>query len=116
MAGMAFLCMTALLGMVYALTDDPGDALSYHFGFQGIIVRELEQDWPASNLLLPDLPRSYNYAAHLWVLGASRMAGLPPDMLVAHTHLCSSAAVQRPLCWALVGACWLCPGGSPASA
>ena len=29
------------------------------------------------------MPLSYNYAAHLWVLGAGRATGLPIDVLVA---------------------------------
>jgi hypothetical protein len=83
LAGTFFLCLTALLGMAHVLSGDPGDGFSFHFAFQGIIVRGIEQGWPPPNLLIPDLPWSYNYAAHLWVMGASQIAGLPVDVLVA---------------------------------
>jgi hypothetical protein len=83
LAGTFFLCLTALLGMAHVLSGDPGDAFSYHFAFQAVIVRGLEQGWPPPNLLIPGLPWSYNYGAHLWVMGASRIAGLPVDILVA---------------------------------
>ena len=33
--------------------------------------------------MLPDVPLAYNYLAHLWVLGATAMTGLPLDLLVA---------------------------------
>jgi hypothetical protein len=81
--GTAFLCMTALLGMANVLSDDPGDGFSFHFAFQGVIVRGLERGWPPPNLLIPHVPLSYNYAAHLWILGASQITGLPIDVLVA---------------------------------
>jgi hypothetical protein len=83
LVGAFFLCITGLLGMAYVVSGDPGDAFSFHFAFQGIIVRGLEQGWPPPNLLIPDIPLSYNYAAHLWVMGASWIAGLPVDVLVA---------------------------------
>ena len=83
LASTFFLCLTALLGMAHVLSGDPGDAFSYHFAFQGIILRGIERGWPPPNLLLPGLPWSYNYGAHLWVMGASRIAGLPIDVLVA---------------------------------
>ena len=83
LAGAFFLCITGLLGAAHVLSGDPGDAFSFHFAFQGVIVRGLEQGWPPPNLLIPSVPLSYNYAAHLWVMGASRIAGLPVDVLVA---------------------------------
>ncbi len=83
LAGTCFVCATALLSMAHILSGDPDYGFSFHFAFQGVIVRGLEHGWPPSNLLLPDVPLSYNYAAHLWVLGAGRATGLPIDVLVA---------------------------------
>ncbi|WP_376098583.1 hypothetical protein ACE7GA_08885 [Roseomonas sp. CCTCC AB2023176] len=83
-AGVALLlAVTSLVGMANVLAGDPGDAFSFHSAFQAIIVRGLERGWPAPNLLLPDTNWSYNHAAHLWVLGAARVTGVPVDALVA---------------------------------
>src|SRR5579871_1455351 len=46
LGGAFFLCLTGLLGMTNVLSGGPGDAFSYHFAFQGVIVRGLEQGWP----------------------------------------------------------------------
>ena len=86
-AGTVFLCLTALLNMAYFRslppTDPFLDRVWFHFGFQGSIVRALELGWPPPHLLLPDVPRSYNYATHLWILGATHIGGLPLEVLVA---------------------------------
>ena len=82
LAGTLFVCVTALLGTAHVLSN-PRDVFSFHSAFQGVLVRGLERGWPPPNLLIPDVLISYNYAAHLWVLGASRMTGLPIDLLVA---------------------------------
>jgi len=92
-----FLCATAVLSLAQILAGDPADVLSFHAAFQAVIVRGLEQGWPPPNLMLPDVPWAYNYAAHLWVLGASRMTGLPLDLLVtrqAPLLLCVTAAAS----------------------
>lgn len=78
-----FLCLTGLLGTANVLAGDPGDGFSFHSAFQGILVRGLEQGWPPPNLLLPNMHLSYNYGAHLWVLGVAEITGLPIDALVA---------------------------------
>jgi hypothetical protein len=83
LAGIIFLVLTAVLSMANVLSGDPGDGFSFHFAIQGVIVRGLERGWPPPNLLIPNVPWSYNYAAHLWILGASQTTGLPLDILVA---------------------------------
>jgi hypothetical protein len=77
-----FLCFTALLGMGFIQSGDPGDAFSEHAAFQGIIIRGLEFGRPPPNLLLPEVAWSYNYLAHLWVLGVKLTTGLSIDVLV----------------------------------
>jgi hypothetical protein len=77
--GALLLWATPLLTMGYLLTQDN----SSHFAFQGVIVRSLALGWPPPNLLLADVPLSYNYAAHLWLLAAHESTGLPVETLVA---------------------------------
>ena len=77
-----FLCFTALLGMGFIQSGDPGDAFSEHAAFQGVIIRGLEFGRPPPNLLLPELTWSYNYLAHLWLLGVKLVTGLSIDVLV----------------------------------
>jgi hypothetical protein len=110
LAGTIFLVLTALLGMANVLSGDPGDAFSFHFAFQGVIVRGLERGWPPPNLLIPDVPWSYNYAAHLWVFGANHVAGVPLDVLVARYGPVflggSAAAVMMAFGRCLLGLQW----------
>ncbi len=82
-AGALFLCLTPLLTMVYLLADDPGGSTSLHFAFQGVVVRSLETGWPPANLGVADLPLSYHYAAHLWILAAFQNSGIDLGVLVA---------------------------------
>ncbi|GAU83447.1 hypothetical protein [Bosea sp. BIWAKO-01] len=110
LAGTIFLVLTALLGIANVLSGDPGDAFSFHFAFQGVIVRGLERGWPPPNLLIPDVPWSYNYAAHLWILGANHVAGVPLDVLVARYGPVflggSAAAVMMAFGRCLLGLKW----------
>ncbi|MCO4053324.1 MAG: hypothetical protein HEQ16_04565 [Bosea sp.] len=78
-----FLCLSSFMGMANVLAGDTDWAFSFHSAFQGNIVRGLEGGWPPRNLLLPGVDWSYNYGAHLWVLGVARITGLPLDALVA---------------------------------
>jgi hypothetical protein len=86
-AGTVFFCVTASLNMAYFHSLPPTDSFFdrswFHFGVQGWIVRALEFGRPPPHLLIPDVPLSYNYAAHLWMLGANHIGGLPLDVLVA---------------------------------
>ena len=40
------------------------------------MVQGLARGWPPPNLMLADIPWSYNYAAHLWVLAAHETCGI----------------------------------------
>ncbi len=84
--GALLLCATPLLTIGYLLTQDHPSYYSSHFAFQGVIVRSLALGWPPPNLLLADVPLSYNYAAHLWLLAAHESTGLPVETLVARTR------------------------------
>ncbi|MBR0965833.1 hypothetical protein JQ554_16685 [Bradyrhizobium diazoefficiens] len=81
--GTLFFCFTALIGVGFTFTGETPDVYSEHSAFQGMIVRALEFGWPPPNLLLPDVPLSYHYAAHLWIFGAKLTTGIPVDVLVA---------------------------------
>jgi hypothetical protein len=80
-------CATPLLTLGFLVAADRSTAFSDHFAFQGVLVQGLAQvsahGWPPRFLLLADTPLSYNYAAHLWVLGAHAITGLPVEVLVA---------------------------------
>jgi hypothetical protein len=82
----AFVCFTALLGISYIYaglnTEAYTDSYSAHAAFEGIIVRGLELGYPPTNLLFPNADWSYNYAAHLWILGTTLTTGLSVDVLV----------------------------------
>ena len=80
--GTLFVCVTALLGVGLIYSGDLIDSHSMHSAFQGVIIRGLELGWPPPNLLLPEVAWSYNYAAHLWLLGVKLTTGLPIDVLV----------------------------------
>jgi hypothetical protein len=80
--GTLFVCVTALLGVGFIYSGDFVDSYSMHAAFQGVIMRGLELGWPPPNLLLPEVAWSYNYAAHLWLLGVKLTTGLPIDVLV----------------------------------
>jgi hypothetical protein len=84
--GSAFICFTALLGISYIFagiyTEVYTDSYSAHAAFEGVIVRGLELGYPPTNLLFPNANWSYNYAAHLWLLGVKLTAGLSIDVLV----------------------------------
>jgi hypothetical protein len=80
--GTLFVCVTALLGVGFIYSGDLIDSHSMHSAFQGVIIRGLELGWPPPNLLLPEVAWSYNYAAHLWLLGVKLTTGLPIDLLV----------------------------------
>jgi hypothetical protein len=77
-----FLCFTALLGAGFIYSAGSNDAYSWHSAIQGVFIRGLEVGWPPPNLLLPEVALSYNYAAHLWLLGVKLTTGLPIDVLV----------------------------------
>jgi len=81
--GSLFFCFTALLGVGFTVTGDYLEGYSEHSAFQGVIIRGLEFGWPPPNLLLPEVAWSYNYAAHLWILGVKLTTDLPIDVLVA---------------------------------
>lgn len=106
----AFLCLTSFMGMANVLAGDTDWAFSFHSAFQGVIVRGLEGGWPPANLLLPGVDWSYNYGAHLWVLGAARITGLPLDLLVArHAPLVlafAAAGAMLAVAQALLGLRW----------
>jgi len=84
--GSAFICFTALLGISYIFaginTEVYADSYSAHAAFEGVIVRGLELGYPPTNLLFPNANWSYNYAAHLWLLGVKLTTGLSIDVLV----------------------------------
>ena len=86
-AGTVFICVTALLNMAFFHSLSPADPFFdrswFHFGFEASIVRALESGWPPRHLMIPDVPLSYNYGVHLWILGANRIGGLPLDVLAA---------------------------------
>jgi hypothetical protein len=81
--GSLFLCFTALLGVGFIYAGEYVESFSFHSAFQGVIVRGLEFGWPPPNLTLPEVAWSYNYLAHLWLLGVKLTTGLPIDVLVA---------------------------------
>lgn len=84
--GSAFICFTALLGISYIFAGINAEvyteSYSSHAAFEGIIVRGLELGYPPTNLLFPSANWSYNYAAHLWILGVKLTTGLSIDVLV----------------------------------
>ncbi len=105
--GTVFLCLTALLAMAVQLIEG-GD--NFHFAFQGVIVRGLQLGHPPPNLLLPDVPWSYNYAAHLWILGVNLISGLSIEVLVARYGpllLCFiAAAMMLAFARRMIGLAW----------
>ncbi len=54
----------------------------FHHAFQGVIAASVAQGWPPPNLTLPDVPLSYHYAVHLWVVAAKMVTGVSIDVLV----------------------------------
>jgi hypothetical protein len=80
--GTLFLCFTALLGVGFINAGEYVESFSFHAAFQGVIIRGLEFGWPPPNLTLPEVAWSYNYLAHLWLLGVKLTTGLPIDVLV----------------------------------
>lgn len=84
LAGTCLLSLTALLGVGFIYSGNYVESYSSHAGFEGVIIRGLEFGWPPPNLLFPNAPWSYNYAAHLWVLGVKLTTGLPIDVLVTN--------------------------------
>jgi hypothetical protein len=95
--GTLFLCFTALLGIGYIYSDVTADSYSAHAAFQGVIVRGLQAGWPPPNLLLPGVAWSYNYAAHLWLLGINTVTGLSIDVLVTRYGPVSLAGASAAL-------------------
>ena len=81
--GAVFWSLTALLGIGFIYSSDFNDSFSAHAAFQGVIVRGLEAGSPPPNLLLPGVAWSYNYAAHLWILGVNQTTGLSIEVLVS---------------------------------
>ncbi|MBR1277685.1 hypothetical protein [Bradyrhizobium sp. AUGA SZCCT0283] len=112
--GLAFACFTALLGVsfMYAGTysDVYTDAYSSHAAFEGVIVRGLEFGYPPANLLFPNAGWSYNYAAHLWLLGVKLTTGSSIDVLVTRFGPAflggASAAVMVAFGRYVVGLAW----------
>ena len=107
LAGIIFLVLTAVLSMANVLSGDPGDGFSFHFAIQGVIVRGLERGWPPPNLLIPNVPWSYNYAAHLWILGASALTQTEDTGIGASFSKIALAEVvhvkgRQSLLWALM--------------
>jgi hypothetical protein len=97
--GSAFICFTALLGISYIYaglyTEVYTDSYSAHAAFEGVIVRGLELGYQPANLLFPNANWSYNYAAHLWLLGVKLTTGLSIDVLVTRygpAFLCGASA------------------------
>jgi hypothetical protein len=86
LSGVAFSCLTALIGISFIFSgiyaDVYTESFSAHAAFEGIIVRGLELGYPPTNLLFPNADWSYNYAAHLWLLGVKLTTGLSIDVLV----------------------------------
>jgi hypothetical protein len=71
-----------VLGTTVALVL-PGLPGNEHSAFQGVLVTSLALGWPPPNLLLPDVPLSYNYLAHLWLLGVHQNTDVTIPELVA---------------------------------
>jgi hypothetical protein len=84
LAGACLLSLTALLGVGFIYSGNYVESFSSHAAFEGVIIRGLESGWPPPNLLFPNAPWSYNYLAHLWVLGVKLTTGLPIDVLVTN--------------------------------
>jgi len=77
-----FICSVALIGLGYLYNNANPDSYSWHTAFEAVIIRGLEVGWPPPNFLFPNAPWSYNYAAHLWLLGVHVLTGLPVDSLI----------------------------------
>lgn len=110
-AGAGFCCLTGLLGEGYFHLDGGlNEGNSLHFAFQGVVIRGLEAGWPPPNLLLPGVAWSYNYAAHLWLLGVNQSTGLPIEVLVGPYGSFFLGSVSAALLWAFgrypVGLAW----------
>lgn len=80
--GSFLICSVALIGLGYLYTYVDSDSYSWHTAFEAVIIRGLEVGWPPPNFLFPNAPWSYNYAAHLWLLGVHAITGLPTDALI----------------------------------
>ncbi|MBR1277684.1 hypothetical protein [Bradyrhizobium sp. AUGA SZCCT0283] len=78
----AFFCSTALVGLGFLYTSADPESYSMHTAFEAVIIRGLEVGWPPPNFLFPNAPWSYNYAAHLWLLGINVTTGVSIDVLV----------------------------------
>jgi hypothetical protein len=106
----AFLCSTALIGLGFLYTMVASESYSMHSAFEVVIIRGLEVGWPPPNFLFPNAPWSYNYAAHLWLLGAHVTVGVPIDVLVTAygpALLCAgSAALMLAFARFTVGLDW----------
>lgn len=99
--GVAFCCVTGLLGEGYLYVNGGlNDGNSLHFAFQGVVIRGLEAGWPPPNLLLPGVAWSYNYAAHLWLMGVNLCTGVPIDVLVGRYGSVFLGSVSAALLWA----------------
>jgi hypothetical protein len=88
---------TPLLTMQYLLAEDVTGAFSFHFGFEALAVQDLARGWPPPNLMLADVPLSYHYAAHLWILAAHQNSGVPVEILAGRfgpVFLAGCAAAQ----------------------
>jgi hypothetical protein len=75
------ICGTTLLLVTWYVEGDGSGPL--HFSFQGVVVSSLASGWPPTNLMLADVPLSYNYLAHLWLLAISENTSLGVPELVA---------------------------------
>jgi hypothetical protein len=106
----AFFCSTALIGLGFLSTIAASESYSMHSAFEVVIIRGLEVGWPPPNFLFPNAPWSYNYAAHLWLLGAHVTVGVPLDVqVVAYgpALLCAaSAALMAAFARSIVGLNW----------
>ena len=106
----AFFCCTALLGLGFLYTSADPKSYSMHTAFEAVIIRGLEVGWPPPNFLFPNAPWSYNYAAHLWLLGVNVTTGLSIDVLViAHGPAllgAASAVLMVAFARSVVGLSW----------
>ena len=95
-AAAALVTVTPLLTMQF-FRAGVGPNFSFHFGFEALVVQDLARGWPPPNLMLADVPLSYNYAAHLWILAAQETCGVAVEILAGRfgpVFLLGCAAAQ----------------------